>query len=111
MVIKQGKFYQDKIIIKLRADGDFETSFRIAIKNDGNATLKADGGYWHLYFPIASKIVPDGKAKKFITSDLEHIRNPIDLPIFHKSFLSIGPEFKVLIKKEQVNNFKVYYFF
>lgn len=111
LVIKQGKFYQNAIEISQREDGDFEASFRIAIKNFGRGVLKPGEGYWHLYFPSASDVEADPESKKFTSSDMEHLRNPIDLVIFPGSFLDVGPEFKIFIKKDAMSNFKIYYFF
>ncbi len=111
MVIKQGRSYSDRIVLTCREDGNYETSFRIAIRNDGNKMLKPAEGYWHFYLPNAQDVKPDGEAAKFVSSDNDHIRNCIDLPIFPKSFLDVGPEFKITIPKADVETFKVYYFF
>lgn len=111
MVVKHDRLYQNTIKVSRRDDGDFETSFRVAIKNDGNGILKQGEGYWHLYFPSVSKVVSDSESKQFISPDLEHIRGLISLPVFQKSFLDIGPEFKFLVRKELIDNFKIYYFF
>ena len=109
MVIKQGTFYSDTIKWERAVDGQYETSFRIAIKNIGNKMLKPEEGYWHLYFPGAIEINHIGDADRFTSPDKEHIRDLIRLPIFPNSFLDIGPEFKM--KTPNIATFPIHYFF
>lgn len=109
MVIKQGPFYSDVIKWTKASDGNYETSFRIAIKNIGNKMMKPGEGYWHLYFPDVSEMSHFGGAEKFTSPDKEHLRELINLPIFPSSFLDVGPEFKMKI--DNPVKFRSYYFF
>lgn len=111
MVVKQEKVYSDKITFTKAKDGNYEASFRIAINNYGSKMLKPGEGYWHFYLPGVSEVSPDKEAGRFLSSDKDHLRELINLPLFPKSFLDIGPEFRIKVIKDNVNSFKAYYFF
>jgi hypothetical protein len=111
LVVKQGGFYNDKLKITQRPDGDYEASFMLAIKNIGSKTLKASEGYWHVYFPNTDKIETLAGAQDFIAQgESNHLRDLINLPIYPKSFSDFGPEYKFIIKKDAVKKAAIYYF-
>jgi len=112
LVVKQDGVYVNKIKISKREDGDYETSFRLAIKNGGNKTFKANHGYWHLYFPVTEKIEGFGDASPLVVpGENGHLRDVINLSVYPKSFLDFGPEYKLLIKKERIGSVSIRYFF
>jgi hypothetical protein len=115
-VVKQGPFYSDTIKLSRKEDGNYETSFNLVIKNSGNATLKSNEGYWHVFTPNADKLQYFNGAEGFAAAMEEtHQRNSITSQIYPHSFLEVGLEYKYsFIKKEGEKNFKpqpLYYFF
>jgi hypothetical protein len=111
-VVKQGQFYSDKVILSERADGDYEASFRLSIKNYGSEVFKAGEGYWHIYFPNASRIENIGGSEIFHDPEQKtHLRNVVDLPIYPHSFTDLGPEYKLLIKRENISQSGIRFFF
>lgn len=93
-VVKQGQFYSDKVVLFQGADGDYEASFRLSIKNSGSEVFKAEEGYWHIYFPNASGIENIGGSEAFHDSGQRtHLRDIINLPIYPNSFTDLGPEY------------------
>lgn len=112
LVVKQEGFYNDKIKVSQRPDGDYEASFSLAIKNIGSQTFKPKEGYWHVYFPNAEKIETLNQSVGFVAQgEKSHLRDLINLPVYPKSFLDFGPEYKFLIKKSSLEKVGVYYFF
>ncbi|TAM40452.1 hypothetical protein EPN54_02645 [bacterium] len=112
IVVKQNSFYSNKIKITQKPDGNYEASFRLAIKNIGSKTFRANGGYWHVYFPSAEKIETLNGAGGFIAQgENNHLRDLINLPVYPKSFLDFGPEYKLLIKKDALRKTSIRYFF
>lgn len=112
MTIRQRGKCTNKIIFNLRDDGNYETSYRLAIQNSGNKVLKPQEGYWHYYLPGAIKTeIINNEDGKFLTMDEGHYRDYITLPIYPKSFLDINMEHRHIVPKERKDNFKAYYFF
>lgn len=112
LVVKQEGSYNDKIKIAQKPDGDYEASFRLAIKNIGSQTFKPNEGYWHVYFPNVEKIECLNGAGAFIAQgENNHLRDLIKLPVYPKSFLDFGPEYKFLIKKDVMGKPSIHYFF
>jgi hypothetical protein len=112
LVVKQKGFYNDKIEISQRPDGNYEASFRLAIKNIGNQTFKPNEGYWHVYFPNAEKMESLNGSDGFIAQgENNHLRDLINFPVYPKSFLDFGPEYKLVILKDAIRKTSVHYFF
>jgi len=111
LVVKQEGFYRDSIKISERADGDYEAQFTLAIKNRGNQTLRPNEGYWHVYFPDAKAEAQKGAESFLAIKEDNHFRDLIRLPIYPKSFVDFGPEYKLLIKKDNINKARIRFFF
>lgn len=112
MVVKQGKEYSDSVLLTEDGSGNYEASFRLAIKNSGRGTLGINEGYWHAYFPNPEKIESDEHSQLLLASyEPSHSRDLITAPIYPDSFLDIGPEYKVQIKKENYSKAQLRYFF
>lgn len=104
-VIKQEGFYRDKILLSKKADGDYEASFILAIRNDGNQMIKANEGYWHTYISTTENILVSAVGEK------NHQRDLIKFPVYAKSFLDLEIEYNFRLKKENLIGNKIPYFF
>jgi hypothetical protein len=112
LVIKQDGIYSQKIKITKTSNGDYEASFRLAIKNDGKETFESNKGYWHLFFLNAEKMETLKGADVFLVQgETNHLRDIISFPIYPKSFLDFGPEIKFQIKKQSQETVFAHYFF
>lgn len=112
LVVKQGAFYSNKVILSERPNGDYEASFRLSIKNNGSQTFKPGEGYWHVYFPNASGVENlEGSEMFSDPGQKTHLRDLIGLPIYQGSFTDFGPEYKLLIKRENVAQSGIRFFF
>jgi len=110
IVVKQNGQYGNRIVATKNGD-QLKFIFTVAIHNTGNKTVKAGEGYWHLYFPGAAEVFNLGATAQIV--DQNHIRDTVALPIFPKSFLDVGPEFRGVIKfspQDKDKQFEVRYF-
>jgi hypothetical protein len=106
LVVKQNEFYRDTILLSERKDGDYEASFHLAIRNDGNQTLRSEQGYWHTYITET-----EGKTPFSVPGETNHQRDLIRESIYPHSFTDIGFEWKFKIEKENLKGAEVPYFF
>lgn len=111
-VVKQGQFYSNKVVLLESANGDYEASFRLSVKNYGSEAFKSGEGYWHVYFPNASGVTNTGGTEVFQDSGQRtHFRDLINLPIYPDSFTDLGPEYKIYIKRENISKSGIRFFF
>lgn len=108
---------KDYVQAKLDEDtGLYKIRFQPSIKNNGRGTISRNGGYWHIYFISEKGTVPFGieylsphsPAQKV---DDNHYREVIHAPIFPGSSLDLNVVFHIELEKEQLDKFKIYYFF
>jgi hypothetical protein len=106
LVVKQNGYYRDSILLSKRADGDYEASFRLAMRNDGNHTLRAGEGYWNTFI-----LETEGKSPFSVLGEENHQRDLIRDAVYPQSFTDLGHEWKFKIQKEKLRDAEVPFFF
>lgn len=106
LVVKQNGYYRDTILLSKRDDGDYEASFRLAIRNDGNQTLQARQGYWQTFI-----LETEGRSPFSVLGEENHQRGLIEDAVYPKSFTDFGHEWKFKIKKDNLKSADVPFFF
>lgn len=105
-VVKQDGCYRDTILLSKGEDGDFEASFRLAIKNEGNQTLRAREGYWHTYI-----LETEVRSPFSVLGESNHQRGLIEDAIYPQSFTDFGHEWRFKIPEDKLDSAYIPYFF
>lgn len=106
MIVKQDGIYRDTILLSENKNGDYEATFHFAIKNMGNKSIKSGEGYWHTYIKDENSSSPFGAF-----GEKNHQRGSINGSIYPGSFFDLGVAWNFIIKKEDLPNAEVPYFF
>lgn len=106
LVIKQNGYYRDSVLLSKRDDGDYEATFRLAIRNDGNQTIQAHQGYWHTYI-----LESEGLSPFSVLGEKNHQRGLIEDAVYPKSFTDFGHEWKFKIQKDNLKSADIPFFF
>lgn len=97
MTVKQISFYRDSILLTKKEDGNYEASFSLAIKNNGNKPIKQGEGYWHVYIPNENNPLR-------VLGEDNHIRDTIKYTCYPGNFLDISDaQYIFPIKKEDLD--------
>ncbi len=104
IVVKQNGFYRDTVLLTRKKNDTYEAVFHLAIKNEGNQSLKKDQGYWHVYV----NTLDQGSISAL--GETNHQRDMITYPVYPKSFLDLNVEYRVSLKSDQIKDFKIPYF-
>ncbi|MFA6535804.1 MAG: hypothetical protein WCT25_00040 [Candidatus Paceibacterota bacterium] len=103
-VVKQDGFYRDTILLVENGD-DYTARFQFAIRNSGNKALKAGEGYWHLYVNTNLPTIFS------VPEEHDHNRDLIRGTIYPGSFLDIDLVYELKVKKEDIGEKEIPYFF
>jgi len=103
-VVKQNGFYRNTILLVEEGE-NYKARFQFAIKNNGNKIIKAGEGYWHLFIESSSS------TRYSVPEEQNHSRDMIRGSVYPSSFLDIDLIYELSIKKEDVTEKEIPYFF
>jgi|SRR6185437_4204295 len=107
MVVKQNGAYSDTVLFTKQKDGSYTADFQLAIRNDGDLTLKSGEGFWHTYMMITSTTFPI-----VAPNEPNHQRKLISYPIYPHYIVDIDEgNVHLNIKKGEMPLEGIPYFF
>ena len=107
MIAKQDGVYSDVITFAKQSDGSYTADFQLAVRNEGDLTLKANDGFWHTYVVTDAPVTP-----LTATGELNHQRGVISYPVYPGYVVDIdGSGYHLVIKKGDTPDKGLPYFF